>query len=168
MIDPHRLPFRYLVFFFTLCFHVSFFKNLILSSNYRLKFNYKESFFSTEKATERFTDKYLELVRFTIRPKYTHSFDSDLRTPLRKKPRLRHNALKSNSVDRDKFRLIGNKKNMDKHAIQNWKKMTIFFCSTINQFRLLFIVSQVNALILKLAICLKIRKEDGWVQRIKC
>lgn len=119
MIDPHKLPFRYLVFFFTLCFHVSFFKNLILSSNYRLKFNYKESFFSTEKATERFTDTYLELFRVTIRPKYTHSFDSDLRTPLRKKPRLRHNALQSNSLDRDKFRLIGNKKNMDKHAIQN-------------------------------------------------
>lgn len=107
MIDPHKLPFRYLVFFFTLCFHVSFFKNLILSSNYRLKFNYKESFFFYWK---RFTDKYLELFRVTIRPKYTHSFDSDLRTPLRKKPRLRHNALQSNSLDRDKFRLIGNKK----------------------------------------------------------
>lgn len=165
MIDPHKLPFRYLVFIFTLCFHVSFFKNLILSSNYRLKFNYKESFFFYWK---RFTDKYLELFRVTIRPKYTHSFDSDLRTPLRKKPRLRHNALQSNSLDRDKFRLIGNKKNMDKHAIQNWQKMTIFFCSTIDQFRLLFIVSQVNALILKLAVCLKFRKEDGWVQRIKC
>lgn len=87
--------------------------------------------FSTEKATELFTDKYLELVRecipeksVTIRPKDKPWFDSDLRITLRKKNRLRHKALKSNSpLDWNKFKHIRNKfNNMKKHALQNYHK----------------------------------------------
>lgn len=59
---------------------------------------------STDRASELFISKYLELIRkcvpekyVTIRPKHKSWFDSELRKTLKKKNRLRQKALKTNN-----------------------------------------------------------------------